>query len=60
MVGRRYVTVRGGVEATCREVRAWLLQKGVELDKRDFFADRFSGDELRRLIGDHSPSELFS
>jgi len=41
-------------------VRAWLLQKGVELEERDFFADRFSPDELRRLIGNRSPSEFFS
>ncbi len=36
------------------------MQKGVELEERDFFQDRFSEDELRGLIGDTSPTELFS
>ena len=41
-------------------MRAWLLQRGVELDERDFFQERFSADEIRRLIGDRPASELFS
>ena len=41
-------------------MRAWLSQKGVELDERDFFDDRFSEEELRHLIGERSPSEVFS
>lgn len=36
------------------------MQKGVELVERDFFQDRFSEDELRALIGDTAPTELFS
>ena len=36
------------------------MQKGVELEERDFFQDRFSGDELRGLIGDTALTELFS
>ena len=32
----------------------------MELDERDFFQDPFSEEELRRLIGDRSPSEVFS
>ena len=36
------------------------MQKGVELDERDFFQDRFSEGGLRGLIGDRSPAEFFS
>ena len=36
------------------------MQRGVELEERDFFKDRFSEEELRRLIGDRSPPEVFS
>ena len=39
---------------------ASLAQKGIELDERDFFQDRFSEEELRRLIGTHTVSEYFS
>ena len=41
-------------------MRASLLQKGVELEERDFFQDRFSEDELRSLKGDTPVTELFS
>ena len=41
-------------------MRAWLSQKGVEPDARDFFADPFSEDELRQLIGGRSPADIFS
>ena len=41
-------------------MRAWLSQTGVEVEARDFFADRFSETELRALIGGRSASELFS
>jgi arsenate reductase-like glutaredoxin family protein len=41
-------------------VRASLLQKDVELEERDFFKDAFTEDELRGLLGDASPSEIFS
>ena len=41
-------------------MRASLSQKGIELDERDFFQERFSEDELRALIGDHLPSDFFS
>ena len=41
-------------------MRASLLQKGLELDERDFFQDRFSEEELRMLIGSRSASEIFS
>ena len=36
------------------------MQKGVKLEERDFFQDRFSEGELRSLIGGRSPSEVFS
>ena len=41
-------------------MRAWLSQKGVEPNARDFFAERFSEDELRQLIGDRPPADIFS
>lgn len=41
-------------------MRASLSGKGVQLDERDFFQDRFSPEELRRLVGRRSPSEFFS
>jgi arsenate reductase-like glutaredoxin family protein len=41
-------------------VRAWLHEKGVELEERDFFQDRLSEDELRQLLQGQRPSEVFS
>ena len=41
-------------------MRASLLQKGVELEERDFFADQLSEDELRGLIGPRPVSDVFS
>ena len=36
------------------------MQKGVELDERDFFQDRFSQKELRQLLGHRPPADFFS
>ena len=36
------------------------MQKGVELEERDFFAHQLSEDELRELIGPRPVSDLFS
>ena len=41
-------------------MKAELSQNGVELDERDFFADPFTADELRELIGDAPVSDYFS
>ncbi|MQF48586.1 hypothetical protein FIM08_01590 [SAR202 cluster bacterium AC-647-N09_OGT_505m] len=41
-------------------MRAWLHEKGVELEERDFFQDRFSEGELRQLLQEHGVSEIFS
>ena len=41
-------------------MRAWLHEKGVELEERDFFQDRFSEDELRQLLQGQILSEVFS
>ena len=41
-------------------MRASLSQKGIELEERDFFQERFSEDELRALIGNRSPADFFS
>ena len=36
------------------------MQEGVEFEERDFFKERFTEEELLALIGDRSPSEVFS
>jgi arsenate reductase-like glutaredoxin family protein len=41
-------------------VKAELSQEGVELNERDFFKDGFTEQELRELLGDVPPSEIFS
>ena len=41
-------------------MRASLLQEGVELEDRDFFADPLSERELRDLIGNRPASQIFS
>lgn len=41
-------------------MKASLSQDGVELDERDFFKDGFTEAELRDLLGDTNPAEVFS
>ena len=41
-------------------MKAELSQSGIELDERDFFADPFTAEELRGLIGDAPVSDYFS
>ena len=41
-------------------MKAELSQAGVELNERDFFADPFTVDELKELIGTRSASDFFS
>ena len=41
-------------------MKAELSQSGIELEERDFFADPFTGEELRGLIGDAPVSDYFS
>ena len=41
-------------------MRASLLQRGVELEERDFFEDSLTEAELRRLLAGRSPSDYFS
>lgn len=36
------------------------MQRGVELDERDFFEDRFLKEELRQIIGTRPVAEVFS
>ncbi len=36
------------------------MQAGVEIEERDFFQDPFSEAELRALLGDRSPADIFS
>ena len=37
-----------------------LSQEGVEVEERDFFKDPFDEAELRALLGDDSPRDIFS
>ena len=41
-------------------MRAWLSRTDAEVEGRDFFADPFTEDELRGLLGERPPSEYFS
>jgi arsenate reductase-like glutaredoxin family protein len=41
-------------------VKAELSQGGIEFDERDFFADPFTVEELREIIGTRPVSEFFS
>ena len=41
-------------------MRAWLHEKGVDVEERDFFQQRFSEDELRELFHDQKLSGVFS
>ena len=36
------------------------MQAGVEIEERDFFQDPFSEAELRALLGDRCPADIFS
>src|SRR3990170_1078574 len=45
---------------TCRKAKEFLSQKGAAVAERDFFRDRFSEAELRRLIGSRPVAEVFS
>ena len=41
-------------------MRASLLQDGLELEERDFFADPFTEPEIRDLFGERDPADFFS
>ena len=41
-------------------MRAWLHEQGIELEERDFFQERFSEEELRRLLQGTRLPEVFS
>ena len=41
-------------------MKAELSQGNIELEERDFFAEPFSAEELRGLIGDAPVSDYFS
>lgn len=41
-------------------MKASLSQDGVELNERDFFKNNFTEDELRDLLGNTSPADVFS
>lgn len=41
-------------------MKASLSQAGIALEERDFFKDGFTEDELRELLGDTPPADVFS
>ena len=41
-------------------MKASLSQDGVEFSERDFFKDGFTESELRDLLGDTNPADVFS
>ncbi len=41
-------------------MKAWLSRTDAEVEYRDFFADPFTEDELRDLLGESLPSDYFS
>ena len=41
-------------------MKASLSQDGVEVNERDFFKDGFTEAELRDLLGDTPPADVFS
>ena len=41
-------------------MKASLSQAGIALEERDFFKDNFTEDELRQLLGDTPPADIFS
>ena len=41
-------------------MKASLSQAGIALEERDFFKDNFTENELRQLLGDTPPADIFS
>ena len=41
-------------------MKAELSQGGIDIDERDFFAEPFTVDELRDLVGSRNVSDFFS
>ena len=41
-------------------MRAWLHEKGIDPEERDFFQQPFSRDELLQLLQGHELSEAFA
>ena len=41
-------------------MKAWLSRTDAEVESRDFFADPFTEDELRDLLGESPASDYFS
>ena len=47
---------------SCRNAESMLKERGIDVDRREFFNDRFSEDELRDVLerAGMTPSELVS
>lgn len=41
-------------------MKASLSQDGIEIEERDFFKDNFTEAELRDLLGNSPPADVFS
>ena len=46
--------------SSCRKVRIWLLNEGINFRARDFFEEPFSEVEIRNIVGEGSFREVFS
>jgi Spx/MgsR family transcriptional regulator len=46
--------------STCRNARAFLAERGADIEERDFFKQPLSEEELRSLIGDRPVDDVFS
>ena len=44
----------------CRQAKAFLGQKNVEINERDFFKDPFSRSEIEELLQGRTASEMFN
>jgi len=46
--------------STCRQVKTFLLDQGVELEELDFFQDSLNETQLKSLLNGRSAAEIFS
>jgi len=46
--------------SSCRKVRTWLLNEGINFRARDFFEEPFSEVEIRNIVAEGSLREIFS
>jgi Spx/MgsR family transcriptional regulator len=45
---------------TCRQTKAYLVEKGYELNYRDFFKEPFTKSEIQTLLSGRPAAEMFN